>query len=92
MRIELFALQKESALEWVDKDSYVPTEANVFRERVIGKNGTARRVLKFFGLDKSDIDKLIYSENASVKTDEMIFTADVFEDKKRITVKFLQTV
>ena len=92
MRIELFALQKESALEWVDRDSYVPTEANVFRERIIGKNGTARRVLKFFGLDKSDIDRLIYSENASVKTDEMIFTADVFEDKKRITVKFLQTV
>jgi hypothetical protein len=92
MRVELFALQTESALSCLNGESYVPTETNVFRERVIGKNGTARRVLKFFGLGKADIDTLICSEMAKIETENIIFSTDVFEDKKRITVKFLKTV
>ena len=92
MRVELFAMQNESSLSCLNGESYVPTEANVFRERVIGKNTTARRVLKFFGVEKEHIDALIYSDLEKIETENFTLSTDVFEDKKEIKIKFKKTV
>ena len=92
MRVELFALQNKPALEWINEDDYVPSEANVFRERVIGSNLTARRVLKFFGATNEEISTLLENGTAKLDSGDIIFSTDICEDRKRILIKFNETV
>jgi hypothetical protein len=92
MRIELFALQVKPSLEWINEENYVPREANVFRERVIGADFTAKRILKFFGLEGNQISDLLLNDEFKIETDEILFLSDIYEERKRIHLKFKKTV
>ncbi len=92
MRVELFMLQKKSALEWVSDEDFKPIEANIFRERVIGSDSTAKRVLKFFGATKEQIQSLLSEESATAETEDIIFSTDVYGERKRILIKFIKTI
>ena len=92
IRIELFAVQEKPALEFMSGENYTPQKVNVFRERVIGRDFTAMRVLKFFGLEKSRAKELISSDKMTFNTEEIEFSTDIFEGRKIISINFLKTI
>lgn len=92
LRIEVLAMQYKPALEWINEEDYAPTESSVFRERVIGKNGTAKRILSFFGATDEDIKSLISQDNTEIKTEEIDYSSTVYNDRKQIKIKFNKTL
>lgn len=92
MRIELFALQESPSFEWALSESFVPHEACVFRERVIGNDMTAKRVLRFFKASEKEIKELLSSENLEIKNEKIEYSALVYDEKKQIKIKFNEVI
>jgi hypothetical protein len=92
MRVELYTLQSEPALLCINPKDYAPSETNIFRERVIGSNLTAKRVLKFFGLSSSEISDFLANNSGYIKTDEIEFKSEIADGQKKISLKFLKTL
>ena len=90
--VELYELQSKPALEWINNDDFTPVEANIFRERIIGSNGAAKRILKFFGVNNEEISELISKDEATIECRDFTLKSDVFEEKKRIHIKFKTTI
>ena len=92
MRIELFAMQDKPSLQWVSNEDFVAHETCVFRERVIGNNLTAKRVLRFFKASEKEIKELLSSENLEIKNGKIEYSALVYDEKKQIKIKFNEVI
>ncbi len=75
-----------------NEESYEPVDIELFTGYTLGKEGTLKRVLRFFGLDEADATELI--ENGSTKVTELAeFSATTLEDgRTEVRILFTKTV
>ena len=64
----------------------------LFRGRAVGGKGTAKSILRYFGISDVDIDATFANEKYSAETEDILLTAEHVEDIRQFRLKFKRTV
>lgn len=64
----------------------------LFRGRAVGGKGTAKSILRYFGIPEVDIEAAFSNETHASETDDISFTAEHTEDIREFRLKFKRTV
>ncbi len=91
LRLEIYDFQEFPSLN-ISREDFVPTESCIFRERIIGSNRTASKILRYFGATREQVDELIFQNEKSFSTKSSDFSTRIHEDRKQIKIKFNETV
>ena len=90
--IELYGNEPAPVFDWLKSDkSYVPPDINLFREKALGGKGSAKRILKFFGLTDADA-KMAVSSECKIVTDKIEVTSTLANGSFEVKIKFLVTI
>ncbi len=94
IRVELFGNDgKPPELSWIkDDENYVPVDIYLFRGKAIGGKKTLKSLLKYFGVDESDIDTVFKAEKFSGEYEYVSLKSEIQEEKTVIRLKMKETV
>lgn len=92
LRVELNGKSKMPDLSWAKKESFAPTDINLYREKAIGGKSAVNRVLKYFGISLEDAKSLLNSECFSCVYDYFEASVTTEDEIRRICIKFTKTV
>lgn len=94
IRVELFGNDgKPPELSWVKAgEDYTPVDIFLFRGKAVGGKRTLKSILKYFGVDESDMD-LVLSENRFQGEYEYVsLVSEINEEKRVVRLKMKETV
>ena len=90
--VELWGIDKKPEFDWIDKNEESEIETNLFREKAVGGIGSIKKVLRFFGISKDEIN-LFFNTDSFEKEYENIYVSSSLEAGERhICIKFLTTL
>lgn len=80
------------ALDWARGDDYIPVDINLFRERVEGRVGSAKKILRYFGIPSSDISAIVSGDCFTAQYDGFTVSAEEENSTLQIKIKFNETL
>ncbi len=92
LKIEVFGKNEAPALDWVDPEEYIDKEFNLFRERMLGGEGSVKKILKYFGFPEDCFEQALSYENFSFDTDKITLIAAEEYEMRTISLRFKETV
>lgn len=93
IRIKLMAIDTLPELSWMQNGDGKPRVVCMFRGKAYGGNRNLRRILRFFGVDDADFDKIITSTEFSNDYETVDVKTLVNEnEQKEIHIKIKVTV
>lgn len=93
LKLELFGYDEEPPmLDWALDEDYTNIEVNLFRDRVTGGARQARRILKYFDISDSDINRALECESHKASYESIDLFAEKKEDIREIKIKFTKTL
>ena len=90
--VEVFGTGEAPLLDWVDPEDYLDKEINLFRSRAIGTERAARRIMKYFGIPKSDFKEIFKTEAFTKEYETVILTTGDAPLGKEFSLKFTETI
>ena len=94
IKVELFGNDgKPPELSWIkDNENYTPVDIYLFRGKAIGGKRKLKSVLKYFGVDESDIETVFKSESFSGEYEYVSLNSEINEEKTVIKLKIKETI
>ncbi len=92
LRIELFGNGDDLAesCAWLKGDT--SQSINLFRAKVNGGMGTARRILKFFDIPESTFTSLIENDGYTEELENLTASSNTKNEAKTLTIEFTNTI
>lgn len=94
MKVELFGNDgRPPELSWILEDeSYKPVDIYLFRGKAIGKKRQIGSILRYFGVEKADIDEIFSKESFSGDYEYVSLKSEIKEDITTVRLTMKQTV
>ena len=92
LRVELEGLSKSPGFSWIKGGEYEECSINLYRERAIGDQATVKKLIKYFGVDKTDADLLFNSSNYHKDYEGFTISSGVVDENKLIRINFTETL
>ena len=80
------------ALDWTQGEDYVPIDINLFREKVEGRERSAKAILKYFDIPSEDISAMLESDSFGKEYESFDASAEKNENCRIIKIKFTETI
>ena len=75
---------------WLTKEDF--TDINLFRAMANGKEKTAKKILRFFGVENEDIEKSLTDEGTISDAKDFRLSSKIVEGRRKITLYFKETI
>ncbi len=94
MSVELFGNDgKAPELDWIKEgENYTVTDIFLFRGKAIGTKGSAKRILRYFGVENEDIDLVFKNEKFFGDYEYVTLTSEKSDEKTVLRLKMKETV
>lgn len=92
VRIELFGKNDdgESSYAWLANET--PVDINLYRSKVNGSLGVAKRILRYFEADDETIEKALQSDDFSAELEKIKVMTEIENESKKIAIYFKETL
>jgi len=90
--IELFGIGEAPLLDWVNPEDYKDTEINLFKTKCVGAKRAAKKILKYFDIDKNDFDEILENESFKKEYEAITLETRISENGKEISLRFNETL
>ena len=89
LKIELNSEDDTPAFDWIDRNDPKRIKAlNVYRDVAVGGAPKVARVLRDFGVDENDIEKLLMSESAEIETADLVLKKEKSDFGDKYSIHF----
>ena len=92
IKLELFGKNNDgdSSYAWLKDDD--PAEINLFREKINGSTRTAKKILRYFKVDESQIKNLFENDAFEFVSDELSVSSIMKDEIKTVRIYFNKTI
>ncbi len=94
IRVELFGNDGTAPeLSWVKPGTdYKPVDIFLFRGKAVGGKRTVKSILKYFGVEESDMDSVFSSDKFESDYEYVSLISEIKEEKRVVRLKMKETV
>lgn len=93
LTVELFGNDgKHPSLDWLKDADTPPVDIFLFRGKAIGGKRAVRSVLKYFGVEAEDLERVFSEDSFSREYDDVLLTVEKTEDIRTFRIKMKETV